>query len=214
VTGDADLERGYRRWLRCYPAWFRRDHEAEILEVLMAGARDGQRRPALPECLDLVAGGLGMVLRPRVARSNRPAFIAVRLMYLGAVVELATVIAIVASSGQVRSAILARDPGYSATLWHDEVTRALDPLVVGGVLAIGLWLWLAWANGRGHRWARVVFALFFCLNTYSLATGVAGGSAVYARVDLVAGSVLWLVQLAAVVLVFHLAAGAVRTSPE
>lgn len=199
-----DLERDYRRWLRCYPGWFRREHEVEILGVLLAAARDGQRRPDLPECLDLVVGGLGMRLRPRV--TNRSA---VRLMYLGAAVELATVITVLASMGDVRSAILARDPGYSAVQWHAEVTGGLDPIVVAGGIAVGLWLWLAWATGRGHRWTRVVLVLFFGLNTYSLCTGVANDSVAYARVDLVAGIVLCLVQFAAVVLV---ARGGSRTT--
>jgi hypothetical protein len=62
---------------------------------------------------------------------------------------------------------------------------------------------MAWANGRRNRWARVLLALFFCGNTYSLLDGLAGGSAAYARADLVAGVVLWLVELAAVAFVFR-----------
>jgi hypothetical protein len=42
-----DLERRYRRLLVCYPRAFRREHEQEILAVLMAGAGDGQQRPRL-----------------------------------------------------------------------------------------------------------------------------------------------------------------------
>ena len=34
------LERRYRRWLRCYPRSFRREHEAEILAVLQATHMD------------------------------------------------------------------------------------------------------------------------------------------------------------------------------
>ena len=64
----ANLERGYRRWLRWYPASFRREYEAEMLGVLMAGARAGQRQPTLMECLDLMCGALWMRLRPRVSR--------------------------------------------------------------------------------------------------------------------------------------------------
>jgi len=53
---DAELERGYRRWLRWYPKSFRREHGAEILGVLMAGAREGQRQPELMECLESRTG--------------------------------------------------------------------------------------------------------------------------------------------------------------
>lgn len=203
MTDAADLEQGYRRWLRWYPRGFRREHEAEILGVLMTGAREGQRRPAPVECLDLLRSALCMRLRPRMPRSDRSAFTAVRLMYLGAVVELATAIIVLATIGDVKSAIVKRNPGYTEAQWHAEVAGRLEPLVVGAGIAVGFWLWMAWANGRGHRWARIVFALFFGLNTYSLLDGLSQGSAVYARADLAIGIVLCLVQLAAVVLVFH-----------
>jgi ABC-type multidrug transport system fused ATPase/permease subunit len=202
VSEIAELELGYRRWLRWYPASFRREYEAEMLGVLLAHARAGQRRPQPMECLGLVGSALRVRLRPRVPRSDRCAFAAVRLMYLGAVVEFAVVLTIVATRGDVKARILVRDPGYTRVEWHAEVTRAFEPLVIAAGLAVGFWLWMAWANGRGYRWARVLFALFFCVNTYSLLHGLAGGSALYARADLAAGTVLWLVEVAAVALVF------------
>jgi hypothetical protein len=45
MTDQANLERGYRRLLACYPRAFRRENGQEILAVLMACAPDGQRRP-------------------------------------------------------------------------------------------------------------------------------------------------------------------------
>jgi hypothetical protein len=77
---------------------------------------------------------------------------------------------------------------------------------------------MAWAIGRGHRWARIVFALFFALNVFGLLNGLAQGSAVYARPDLAAGSVLCLVELAAVALIFRVKiagspSGASRSTP-
>jgi hypothetical protein len=203
MSDIADLERGYRRWLRCYPKTFRREHETEILGVLMAGARDGRRQPALTECLDLMSSALWMRLRPRVPRSDRSLFAAVRLMYLGAMVELAVAISVFATIGNVKANIVRRDPGYTRAQWHAELTGKLDPLVVAAVIAVGFWLWIAWANGRGHSWAVIAFAIFFSLTTKSLLTGVIHGSAVYARADLVLGIVLWFIELAALVLVGH-----------
>jgi hypothetical protein len=201
VTGGADLEHGYRRWLRWYPESFRREHEAEMLDVLMAGARVGQRRPEPMECLDLVRGGLSVRLRPRVPRSDRCAYWMVGLMYLGAVVELAVAVTVVATMSDIRSAILARDPRYTAAQWHAEVVGALVPLVVAAVLAVAFWAWVAWATGRGHRWARLLFAAFFGLNTYGLMHGLTEGSAIYARSALVAALALWCVEVAVVVLI-------------
>lgn len=203
MTDAAYLERRYRRWLSLYPKTFRREHESEMLGVLMAGAHEGQRQPALMECLDLVRGALWMRLRPSVSQSNRPARHAIKLLCFGAVLELATTITIVATLGNVRSTIVERNPDLSAGLWHTIVTDQLAPMVVAAAIAVGFWLWTAWSIGRGHQWARIVFVLFFGLNTWSLLNGLAAGSGVYAQADLVAGLVLWLVELAAVTLLFQ-----------
>jgi hypothetical protein len=202
VTGAADLERGYRRWLRWYPRTFRHEHEAEVLGVLMAGAREGQRRPDPVECLDLLRGALSMRLRPGVPRRQRAAVTAVRLMYLGAVVELAAAVTILATIGSVRSGVVQRNPGYPQAQWHAVVAGKLAPTAVAAGIAVAFWLWMAWANGRGHRWARILFALFFGVNAFGLGNGLAGGSAVYARADLAVGTVLCLVHLVAVALLF------------
>lgn len=200
MSGSAGLERGYRRWLWCYPRWFRREHEAELLAVLMAGAGPGQHRPEPMECLDLVRGGLRVWLRPRLPRSDRAGWWTVRLMYLGAVVEFAAAATVMATMGDIRSNVLAENAGYTAAQWRAEMSGTLVPLVAAAVVAVGFWAWMAWANGRRHRWARVLFALFFALNTYGLWDGLAGGSATYARPALVAGVALWCVELAVVVL--------------
>jgi hypothetical protein len=203
MTDAADLERRYRRWLRWYPQSFRREHEAEILGVLMAGAREGERQPELMECLDLLRSALWMHLRPSVPRSNRSAFNAVKLLYFGAVVELAAAMTIVATIGDVRSNVVKRNPGLTAGEWHAVVAGQLEPTAVAASIAVGFWLWMAWSLGRGHRWVRIAFALFFGLNTWGLFNGLAAGSAVYARPDLAIGTVLWLVELAAVALIFR-----------
>jgi hypothetical protein len=213
MTGSADLERRYRRLLAWYPRGFRHEHEDEILSVLLAGAEDGRRRPGLAESTDLIWSATWMRLRPGAPRSTRTVFAAVRLMYVGAVVELCTLITVVATLGSLRSAVLQRDPDYTAAQWHAEVTGHIVPLEVCASLAIGVWLWMAWANGRGHRWARVVFAVFFGLTTVSLLTGVAQGSATYAPADLLAGGVLWLVALATVALIFNKQSGPHYTQP-
>jgi uncharacterized membrane protein YfcA len=57
-------------------------------------------------------------------------------------------------------------------------------------------------NGRGYDWARLVFTALFALTTLSMIGALAHHAAVYARADLIAGIVLWLVALAAVVLIF------------
>jgi hypothetical protein len=62
MSESAALEERYRRLLAWYPRSFRREQEAEMLAVLMAGARPGQRRPGLLETADLLRSALGMRL--------------------------------------------------------------------------------------------------------------------------------------------------------
>lgn len=63
MTSSSRLERRYRSLLALYPKAFRRDHEEEILSVLMAAAAEGQRRPRLAESADLVRSAIFMRLR-------------------------------------------------------------------------------------------------------------------------------------------------------
>jgi hypothetical protein len=196
MTDLASLERGYRRLLACYPRAFRRESEQEILAVLMATAREDQRRVGLAESADLIRGALRLRLRPP-SRPPRTVFTAVRLMCLGAVAELAAWITIVLTAGRVKSAMVHGDPAqWNAVLVH------LVAVEVFGPIAVGLWLWMAWANGRGNDGARLAFTAFFALMTLSLLGWLAEGAAVYAPAALVACAVLCLIQLAAVVLIF------------
>ena len=65
MSGPSALERGYRRLLAFYPQAFRREHEEEMLAVLLAGARPGQQRAGLAEVVNLITCGLRMRLRSR-----------------------------------------------------------------------------------------------------------------------------------------------------
>ena len=134
----------------------------------------------------------------------RPVLFAVRLMYAGAALEVIALIVTVLTAGSVRSALAARHPGYTAAQLHAaEVVRTV-PVVVGAVLTIGLWIWMARENGKGRNWARFVSAAFFGINTVDLLISLI---LVAAAATLVMGLVIWLVGLAAIVLIFSTAAG-------
>jgi hypothetical protein len=198
----SDANCHYHRSLRLYPAAFRRGHEDELMAVLAAGAEDGRWRPGFHASLDLIRAAAWMRLRPGVPRSQRAVFSAVRLMYAGAVVELATLITVVATLDSLRAAIRQHHPHFDSAKWHLEMQVKIVPLEIGAVIGIAVWVWLAWANGRGHRWARVAFASFAALNVLSLLRGLAQHSATYAPADLLAGSILCMVAAAALVLIW------------
>jgi hypothetical protein len=64
VTGT---ERGYRRLLRAYPAWYRRERGEEILDTLLAVAPHGRTWPSLRDSGALILGGL----RVRAGQNRR-----------------------------------------------------------------------------------------------------------------------------------------------
>jgi hypothetical protein len=70
-------------------------------------------------------------------------------------------------------------------------------------IGAGVWLWLAWANGRGYHWARPAFVAFFCVLTIVPFFGLGRDALPYTWADVIAAAVLWLVALAAMVLIFN-----------
>jgi hypothetical protein len=202
MSGSGYLERRYRRLLTCYPRRYRRRHEEEILAVLLEGASAEQQRPSLADAASLLRSGAAMRLRPGVPRSAPTMRLAVRLMYLGALLELGVLAVVAATAGRLHSAILAHDHSYTTAQWHAEFHQHIVPLEIAAPLAAGVWVWLAWANGRGHGWARMLVFVSAGVTTASLLSGLAGGALTYAPEDAVAGIVLWTVTLAAAALIF------------
>ncbi len=202
MTDVDDLERRYRRWLKWYPTSFRREHEEEIIGVLMAGARDGQGHPGPMDGLDLMSNGLRLRLRPTLPRSERLASLAVPLLYVGAVLELVAAITIVATSGDIRASEASRNLRYTDAQWSAVVAGHLEPVALVACVAAAIWLGVAWGIGRGHRWARMACVAFVIGNLCSLYNGLAQGSANDAHADLAIGIALCLVQVVAAALVF------------
>jgi hypothetical protein len=195
------LERRYRRLLACYPPEFRRENEEEILGVLLSAGVDGQRRVGIGEAADLLRGAFRAWLRqPRSCPPTMRA--AVRLMCAGAVLELGYLATVMATEGNVRSAVLARYPGLTAAQWHAIVLVHLLPDEIFVPVGVGLWLWMAWAHSKGRYWARVVFSAIFGLATLSLLGALVQDAAVFAPADLVAGVTQWIVEVAGMVLIF------------
>jgi hypothetical protein len=147
----------------------------------------------------------GPAQEPEQIRPPRSVLNAVKLMYAGAALEVIAVIIAVVTIGSLKSAILARHPAYTAAQLHSAEVARTVPLVIGGLIAIGLWLWMAWANGKGRSWARIVSAVFFGINTLDLLISLLQ---VHAVATLIIGVVIWLVGLGAIVLIFSKESGA------
>jgi hypothetical protein len=162
--------------------------------VHMARRLGGSRRTGQARSAGQTRSVPWLRVRPGAPRT---VLTAVGLMYAAAALELAALITIVATAGSVRSALLTAHPA----LWH-TVRLHLTIDEVTAPIGLVLLLWLAWANGRGYDWARLVSVAFLALVTLGLLQAVAGHGLTYARADLIVGAVQWLVFLAAVVLIF------------
>ena len=93
---------------------------------------------------------------PEQIQPPRSVLNAVKLMYAGAALEVLAVIIAVVTIGSLKSAVLGKHPAYTAASLHTAEVARTVPLVIGGLIAIGLWLWMAWANGKGQGWVRDV----------------------------------------------------------
>jgi hypothetical protein len=152
-----------------------------------------------------IPAGLVRAQSPSPARkpASRPAATAVRaavgLMCAGAVLTLADVVIVLVTLGGVRSAA-AHDLG--AGQWPFVMLTQVDFWLASAPIGAGVWLWLAWANGRGYHGARTAFVAFFVLLTIVPFFGLGRGALPSTRADVLATTVLWLVGLVAMALIF------------
>ena len=199
MSGQDKLERGYRRVLACYPKSFRSDSEEEIVAVLLATAEEGQTRVRLAEVADLIRGALRMRLRP-ACRPPRSVRGAVRLMCVGALVQLAAAVTVMVTADSVRAA-LARQPGLTAAV-RNQALSLLTFRAVSAAVAVGVWLLLAWAISQGRDVGRFAFSSFFALITLTMLMAQAQHGAAIAPADMIAGAAIWVIALVTMVLIF------------
>ncbi|HEY7014156.1 MAG TPA: hypothetical protein VH480_15450 [Streptosporangiaceae bacterium] len=135
--------------------------------------------------------------RPPIPNSVQTA---VKLMYAGAALSLIELIVGLITIGSVRSAIRKAFPHYTASQLHAaEITSVIVGVIVG-LISIGLWVWMARANGAGHNYARITGTVFFGLNTLFLLLSLARP---HASVGLIFNILVWLVGLGAVIMLWR-----------
>ncbi len=125
-------------------------------------------------------------------------------MCAGAVLTLAVAVTVLVTLGRVRSGFV-HDP--AAGQWHTFMLTQIVPGLASAPIGAGVWLGLAWANGRGYHWARPAFVAFLGVLSivllFGLSEGGGGQDAMpYTWPDVWATAVLCLVGLAAMLLLF------------
>ncbi len=211
ASTSASLERAYRRLVALYPRSFRRENTEEVIAVLLATSRPDQRRPSLVEAADLLRGALRMWLG--LSNCPRTVLNAVRLMYLGAVAEIAVLVSVVVTAGHISSAarsaaLRAAGPHASLPVTQQLLARVTTTVdaeltadVVIALFAVAAWVFLAWANGKGSPYARVGAILACAFYTAALTEGLLHGDATYAPAATIGAVTAMVIGIASVVLI-------------
>lgn len=106
--------------------------------------------------------------------------LAVRLMWAGAAIGLIGLIiglVTMGSKSQIRDQLESSGQNVTENLVTISYVAGIGFVIVGGVLGVLLWLWMAWKNGQGRAWARVVATVFAAVNLVSTGYSVTVGGA-------------------------------------
>jgi hypothetical protein len=100
---------------------------------------------------------------------DRPSSVtrAVQLMYVGAALSVIGIIVAWATKSQLRDQLAKASTNLTSDQLDTAVTVSLGIATVVGLIAVGLWLWMAAANGAGKSWARVLATVLGGLSVVS-----------------------------------------------
>lgn len=97
--------------------------------------------------------------------------LAVKLMLVGAGLTVVGLLVSLFSLGDLkdtsREQILRSDPDATQSMIDATYTIVVISAIVGPLISVGLWAWMAWKNGQGRGWARTVATVFGALNVIS-----------------------------------------------
>ena len=149
---DPVLERRYRRLLRCYPPGHRAAHREEMLGVLLATARPGQRSPGAWQAVNLAACGLAIRAR--------------RALVAGPWQDALAVVSLVAPVLMLVSSVLDFSVTVRETATIDHAypsafpfwSLSLVPVLVGPALLVTGWLAVVLLALAGRRRAAAAVA--------------------------------------------------------
>jgi hypothetical protein len=121
-------------------------------------------------------------------------------MYAGAAVSLIGIIIDLTTLSSTKSEIINHTPSLTTTQVNNALHAAIGIFIVTGLLGAALWIWMAQTCKAGKSWARIVSTVLFGIDTISLLAGAAAPGGGATRIY---GIVVWLVGLAAIVLLWQ-----------
>ena len=128
---------------------------------------------------------------------------AVQVMYAGAAVSLIGIIVDLTTLSSTKSEIIKHSPNLTPTQVNNAEHVAIGIFIVSGLLGAALWLWMAQTCKTGKGWARIVSTVLFGIDTINVAAGAAGGGAPGGGATRIYGIVVWLIGLAAIILLWQ-----------
>ena len=150
------------------------------------------------------SGQFAAPVRPPIPQSVTRA---VQVMYLGAVASLVGVIIELLTRHSLRTYIsdhaTRNGKRLTAVQVADTYHAELVVLVVVGLIAVALWIWMAQMNQRGRNWARITSTVFFALATLSAIGGLAGGTLSGGSINRFYGLLVWVIGGVAIILLWR-----------
>ena len=171
----------------------------------------GANQPAYPGPQDPNAGFGAYPTGPgqggqRPAAPAQPASIAtaVKLMYAGAVLSVLSLIYSFSTLGNLKDDIRVELEKNDASVSQSTIDAAYSVTIViaviFGLIGALLWVWMAWKNGQGRKWARVVATVLAAFNLVGLLFSVAGGNA--ETISLIASAISCVLAVCILVLLY------------
>ncbi|MEU8897529.1 hypothetical protein [Nocardia sp. NPDC048505] len=146
--------------------------------------------------------GPGGGTKPPVPSTVQNAFYA---MIAGAVLTVLSTLLVFTQLDAVRDAVQEQDAALTDSQIDGLVVFSIAVTVVVNVISAGLWIWMAFATRAGKNWARITASVLFGVNTLFTLLGLVGSGVFGASenaVGLIFSVILWLVGLAAIVLLW------------
>lgn len=94
---------------------------------------------------------------------------AVKLMYLGAALSAVGIVVGILGRSAVKAAVRKAQPAYTPSQVQTLVSISVGASVVLGLIAVGLWIWMAYASKSGKSWARALSTVFFGFSVLDVA---------------------------------------------
>ena len=130
------------------------------------------------------------------------------LMLTGAALAAIGIVAALVQIGTIRDSVrdnLRDNP--SSTNVDTAVNFTIGSIVVIGLIGVGLWIWMAFANRAGQNWARIIGTVFFGIAVLFTLIGLAASATSMGSSSTAVGTVInvlsLLVGLAVVILLWN-----------